>query len=158
MKKTLVVLARIALGAVFIVAAAPKIADPPSFAHMISNYGLLPGSAVNALALFLPWLEMLTGLTLITGWFGRTGSRIAAGLLFVFILAIGSNLARGHAVQCGCFDVHAAEKSHVARIGEMRWVLVRDAALLGLAACLGWIHEDRNIRAKFLRKSAREET
>jgi uncharacterized membrane protein YphA (DoxX/SURF4 family) len=157
MKRIFLLFARIGLGAVFVVAAAPKIADPPSFAHMMSNYRLLPAPAVNAFALFLPWLEMLTGLALISGVFRKTGVKFAAVLLVVFILAIGINLARGHAVQCGCFDVHAAEKSHARLIGEMKWVLARDAGLLALAAWLGLAHEDRQIRATFLRKSDVEE-
>jgi putative oxidoreductase len=156
MKRIFLLLARIGLGAVFVVAAAPKIADPPSFAHMMSNYKLLPAPAVNGFALFLPWLEMLTGLALASGVFWKTGAKFAAALLVVFILAIGINLARDHAVQCGCFDVHASEKSHPQLIGEMRWVLVRDAGLLALAAWLALSHEDRKIQAAFLRKSGAE--
>jgi len=41
----------IALGLFFVVAALPKLADPPSFAHMIYNYRLAPGSLVNLAAL-----------------------------------------------------------------------------------------------------------
>jgi len=153
MRRLVRLLGRFALGAVFIVAAGPKIADPPSFAHMMSNYRLLPAPAVNGFALFLPWLEMLTGLALVSGVFWRTGVKFAAALLAVFILAIGVNLARDRAVQCGCFDVHAAEKSHAQLIGEMKWVLARDAGLLALAAWLALSHEDPKIRAGLLRKS-----
>ena len=153
MKRILFFLARIALGAVFIAAAAPKIVDPPSFAHMMSNYKLLPAPVVNGFALFLPWLELLTGLALLTGVFRKTGVKFAATLLVVFIVAIGMNLARDHAVQCGCFDVHAAEKSHAQLIREMKWVLARDVGLLALTAWLGLAHEDRKIRANFLGRS-----
>src|SRR5258706_15776109 len=149
MKRILFLLARMALGAVFIIAAAPKIADPPSFAHMMSNYKLLPAPAVNGFALFLPWLEILAGLALVSGIFWRTAVKFAAALLVVFILAIGINPARDHAVQCGCFDVHAAEKTHAQLIGEMKWVLARDAGLLALAAWLALSHEDRKIRRAF---------
>src|SRR5207249_2923751 len=58
---------QIGLGAIFIVASLPKIADPPSFAHMIYNYRLLPGPLVNGLALLMPWVELLAGLALILG-------------------------------------------------------------------------------------------
>jgi uncharacterized membrane protein YphA (DoxX/SURF4 family) len=150
-------LARFALGAVFVVAAGPKIADPPSFAHMISNYLLLPPPAVNGFALFLPWLEMLTGIALISGVFWKTAAKFAAVLFLVFIVAIGVNLARDHAVQCGCFDVHAAEKSHAQLIGEMRWVVARDVGLLALTAWVAFSNEDRKRRGRHLRKSSREE-
>ncbi|MGH9441588.1 MAG: MauE/DoxX family redox-associated membrane protein [Thermoanaerobaculia bacterium] len=157
MKAIALLIGRVALGAVFVVAAVPKIADPPSFAHMISNYELLPAPAVNPVALFLPWLEFLTGLALATGVFGRTGAKLAAALLGVFIVAIGINLARGHLVQCGCFDVHAAEKSHAQLAREMYWVLARDLGLLALAAWLSQSHESAKRISRFLRKSQPEE-
>jgi putative oxidoreductase len=125
----LTVRVQIGLGLVFIVAAVPKIIDPPSFAHMIYNYRLLPGSAVNAFALVMPWIEILTGAALVLGVFVRTAAKAAGLLLLAFIFAIGANLARDNAVQCGCFDVHAAEKTHGELLGEMRGVVFRDAAL-----------------------------
>ncbi len=156
MKRVALLLGRVALGAVFLVAAGPKIADPPGFAHMVSNYLLVPAPAVNFLALFLPWIEMLAGIALVTGVFWRTGAKLSAALLVLFILAIGINLARDHAVQCGCFDVHAAEKSHAQLIGEMRWVVARDLGLLAVAVGLSLSKEDRRT-AGFLRESPREE-
>ena len=121
---------QIALGAIFVVAALPKIADPPSFAHMIYNYRLVPGPLVNALALVMPWVEILTGLALILGVWRREAAIVAGLLIVVFLAAIGWNLARGHAVDCGCFDVHAAGKSREEQLADMRWVLVRDVGIL----------------------------
>jgi len=129
-----VVAGRILLGAVFIVAAWPKIADPPAFAHMIANYRLFPAGLIHAAALVLPWLEMFSGLALVLGVAGRTAGKIVAALLVAFLISIGVNLARDRAVQCGCFDVHGPPKSHAQLIAEMRMVLLRDIALLGVAA------------------------
>lgn len=126
----LTVRVQIGLGAIFVVSSIPKISDPPSFAHMIYNYRLVPGFAVNALALVMPWVELLCGLALIVGVWPREAATLTGLLLFVFIVAIGINLARGHAVDCGCFDVHSAGKSPEELLSEMRWVLVRDAAIL----------------------------
>ena len=130
----LTVRVQIALGAIFVVAALPKVVDPPSFAHMIYNYRLVPGAAVNALALVMPWVEILVGLALILGVWPREAAALAGLLLLVFIAAIGLNLVRGHAVDCGCFDVHSAGKSREELVSEMRWVLIRDAAMLLLVA------------------------
>lgn len=121
---------QIGLGAVFIVAALPKIADPPSFAHMVWNYRLLPDQAVNLAALVLPWVEIFTGAALVLGVFRRAAAWICAALLVLFLGAIGINLARGRAVQCGCFDPHAANKSPEELRSEMFGVLLRDTALL----------------------------
>jgi hypothetical protein len=125
---------QIGLGAIFAFAAFPKIADPPSFAHMIYNYRLVPGPLVNAFALVMPWVELLAGLALILGIWRREAAVLVGLLLLVFIGAIAFDLARGHAVDCGCFDVHAAGKSREEQLSDMRWVLVRDAAMLLMVA------------------------
>lgn len=125
---------QIALGAVFVAAAIPKIADPPAFAHMIYNYRLTPGGLVNALALVMPWIELVVGILLIAGVWKREAALVAAAVLLVFLGAIGWNLARGHAVDCGCFDVRSAGKTPEQLLTEMKWVLLRDVGLLLLAA------------------------
>src|SRR5438128_2417845 len=100
-----------ALGAIFVAAAIPKIADPRSFAHMIYNYKLLPASLGNLAALWMPWVELLAGLALILGVWRRGATLLVGLLLVVFIGAIAINLARGHAIDCGCFDVRDAGKT-----------------------------------------------
>ena len=124
---------QIALGAVFVAAAIPKIADPPAFAHMIYNYRLLPGTLVNGLALVMPWIELLVGVLLVLGAWRREAALVAAVLLLVFLGAIGWNLARGHAIDCGCFDVRSAGKTPGELLAEMKWVMLRDVGLLLLA-------------------------
>jgi uncharacterized membrane protein YphA (DoxX/SURF4 family) len=125
---------QLALGAIFVAAAIPKILDPPAFAHMIYNYRLLPGIAVNALALFLPWLELATGLALVIGFWRRTAAGITGILLLVFIAALSINLLRGNPVNCGCFDLRAADKPRAELLAEMRWTILRDAGILFLVA------------------------
>src|SRR3954470_17948298 len=87
----LTVRVQIALGAIFIIAALPKIADPPSFAHMIYNYRLLPGSLINFSAMVMPWLELLCGLALIIGVWRKAALGLIALLLLLFIAAISVN-------------------------------------------------------------------
>ena len=126
----LTVRAQILLGVVFIVAALPKIADPPAFAHMIYNYRMLPGPLVNAAGLFLPWFELLSGVALVLGLWRRTATAAIGGLLVVFIAAISFNLMRGNPIDCGCFDVAAAGRSVEERFADMWWVIARDAGML----------------------------
>ena len=130
----LTVRTQIALGLFFVVAALPKIADPPSFAHMIYNYRILPGPLVNVSALVLPWAELLLGVGLICGIWRRTAAVLVGGLLVVFIVAISVNLLRGNAIDCGCFDVAAANLTREERIRDMWGVLVRDVGMLVLVA------------------------
>jgi hypothetical protein len=124
---------QIALGAVFVASAIPKLLDPPAFAHMIYNYRLLPGTLVNALALVMPWIELLVGVLLVLGAWRREAALVAALLLVVFLGAIGWNLLRGHAIDCGCFDVRSAGKTPGELLADMKWVMLRDVGLLLLA-------------------------
>lgn len=130
----LTVRVQIALGALFVAAALPKIVDPPAFAHMIYNYELVPGSLLNLMALFMPWLELLCGLALILGIWRRTAAVMVGALLLVFMVAIGINLVRDNAVNCGCFEVGSMNKTHDQLIDEMRWVVVRDILMLLMVA------------------------
>ena len=132
----LTVRVQIALGAIFVVAAWPKIADPPSFAHMIYNYHLVPSGFINASALIMPWVEMTAGLCLILGLWTRPARWIVAALLVVFIIAISINLFRGTAIDCGCFDTSAANKTYDERIRDMWIVVIRDAGMLLMCAQL----------------------
>lgn len=134
----LTVRVQIALGAIFVVAAWPKIADPPSFAHMIYNYRILPGALINITALVMPWLELLTGLCLILGIWTRSARWLVTAMLVVFMVAITVNLMRGNAIDCGCFDTSAAGKSYDEMMRDMWVVLIRDAGMLLMCAQLAW--------------------
>ena len=130
----LTVRTQIALGLFFVVAALPKIADPPGFAHMVYNYKMVPGPLVNAMALVLPWAELLMGVALIAGIWRKTAAALVGVLLVVFIVAISFNLLRGNAIDCGCFDVAAANLTREERFRDMWMVLLRDVGMLFLVA------------------------
>jgi uncharacterized membrane protein YphA (DoxX/SURF4 family) len=134
----LTVRVQIALGLFFVVAALPKLVDPPSFAHMIYNYRLVPGTFVNVMALAMPWLELLTGLALVLGIWTRTSAALVGALLLVFIAAISANLARGNAIDCGCFDVTAANRTVDERLADMRFAILRDVGMLLMVAQILW--------------------
>jgi uncharacterized membrane protein YphA (DoxX/SURF4 family) len=123
-------LLRFGMAAVFIAAALPKIAAPDLFAADIYNYQMLPAWAVNATALYLPWLELLVGGCLALGIWRRASAFVMAALMIVFMIALVSAALRGLDISCGCFEV-GAEGEH----GSMTWYVVRDMAFL-LAALL----------------------
>ena len=126
-------IARFGLGATFVYAAVAKIADPPSFAHEVFNYRILPGVAVNALALWLPWIELLAGIAVLSGFWPRGGVALLSAFLVVFIVAISINLARGRAIDCGCFGGKVTT-SDAQRFLDMKVAVARDIGLLILAA------------------------
>ena len=139
---------QIALGLFFVIAALPKIVDPPSFAHMIYNYRIVPPALLNLMALSMPWIELLSGLALILGIWRGTARTIIGAMLLTFIIAIGINLARGNAIDCGCFDVSSAGKTREERLADMKLVIFRDLGMLLMVAQLWWAsHElqDENV-------------
>jgi len=119
------------LGIVFIWASVDKIINPEQFAEMIYHYKILPELLIHAVAIFLSWLELITGTLLIFGLWERAGLIIFNLLIFVFMIALTSALLRGLDIHCGCFTVDPnAEK-------ELVMSLVRDIALLFIGtACL----------------------
>jgi putative oxidoreductase len=139
---------QIAVGLFFVIAALPKIVDPPSFAHMIYNYRIVPPALLNLMALVMPWIELLSGLALILGIWRGTARTIIGAMLLTFIIAISINLARGNAIDCGCFDVSSAGKTREERLTDMKLVIFRDLGMLLMVAQLWWAsHElqDENV-------------
>ena len=129
---------QLALGAIFVYAAFGKILDPPSFAHMIFNYRILPAGLINISALTMPWVELICGLCLILGVWVRPARWIIAAMLFVFIVAISINLLRQNPIDCGCFDVSAAGKTPEEQFRDMWIVVIRDLGMLLMCAQLWW--------------------
>lgn len=95
-------LARLVLAGVFLVAAAPKLADPTGFAAAIGNYRAFPDALVNLIATVVPALELVGALALLTPW-RRGGALLLAGLLLGFTVLLAVSLARGIDLDCGCF-------------------------------------------------------
>lgn len=139
---------QIALGLLFIAAALPKLVDPPSFAHMIYNYRLLPGGLVNPFALVLPWFELLCGVALVLGIWSRSAAAAVGFLLLIFVAAVSVNLLRGNAIECGCFDVHEAGKSVAGRLADMRWEVLRDLGMLAMAGQILFVTKERRVPAE----------
>ena len=135
---------QIALGAIFIIAALPKIADPPSFAHMIYNYRLVPSSLINISALAMPWVELLAGLPLILGVWKTAARNVVAIMLAVFIIAISINLFRDNAIDCGCFNVADRGKTHEQRIFDMKVDVFRDLGMLLMVGQLWWAKREED--------------
>ena len=112
-KGPLVILCRLVLGGVFIYASLDKIANPAEFAKAIGNYHVLPFGLENLLALFLPWLELLTGILLIAGIMVDGATILIISMNIVFIFAISQALARGISIECGCFSVSTEGGSYI---------------------------------------------
>ena len=144
-KYNLPLLARFILGVVFIYASLDKIADPVAFSTNIDNYHISPIAINNLAALILPWIELIIGLSLITGVFLDGASILTIGLLAFFIFIITQAYMRGISLECGCFKT-AVDPSLGDLKQEMLWRIFEDILFLVLAIIVYFRHAFREIK------------
>jgi putative oxidoreductase len=104
MRRSVVLVCRLALGATFLYAAASKVPDMATFAQDLANFRLLPPALVPYAASIVVGIEVVAGLALVTGFGARAGALVAASMLVVFIGALSQALLRGIDLRCGCFS------------------------------------------------------
>jgi hypothetical protein len=97
--------ARVIVGAVLVYAGATKAAAPAEeFALVIQSYSVVPLEVALPMAGLLPWLEMLVGWALLLGVEIPGAAAVAGAMFGMFLLALGSVVARGIPIpNCGCF-------------------------------------------------------
>lgn len=117
---------RLYLGGLFVYAAMYKINFTAEFASTIASYQIVPYFAVNSMAVFLPWMELLCGLMLIVGLRARAATLIIGGLLVLFTVAIVVTLLRDLPISCGCF--------HTVDDPISWWTVARDLTWVAMAA------------------------
>ena len=110
------------IGAVFIYAGASKAWDPVAFASDIQNFHVLSWPLGVRLAFYLPWLEILCGLALVTGCLRGGAVGILSALMIAFIALTIAARMRGIDLDCGCFGKATKNLPFV-------WHLVIDFAL-----------------------------
>lgn len=126
--RALMILGRLALGAVFVYAAYTKLRRPwMLFAFSINSYEVLPEQWVTLLARTLPWLELALGVLLMVGYRMRYVAAAASALLLVFFGVMLRAHFKGLGIDCGCFG-----------FGEKLGVrtLIRDGLLVTLSLAL----------------------
>lgn len=122
--RMLLILGRLALGAVFLYAAYTKLRQPwQLFAMSVNAYQLLPEWAVVVTARVLPWLELLVGALLLAGYQLRYVAAAATALLLCFFGLMLRSYFRGSGIDCGCFGVgEALSPQTLARDGLLLFV------------------------------------
>jgi uncharacterized membrane protein YphA (DoxX/SURF4 family) len=139
MRRGGLILARLALAAVFLWAAYAKLRDPwMIFAMEIDAMHIVPNSIVEFLARTIPWFELLLGLLLVIGIQMRYVASVATSLLAVFFTTLLVLYLRGFQGDCGCFGPGE-------QLGPK--TLARDGALLALSIWVTWAAFRRSERA-----------
>ncbi len=119
-KGLLLLLVRVFVGGLFIYAGVAKIISPSDFLNTVQGYQLLPYHAGAIVAVYLPWLELLCGGSLLIGVLSRGALLNLFILLTIFAGAIVSAWAKGiQLVSCGCFGVQSTEVNYPCHILEI---------------------------------------
>ncbi len=119
------------LGCVFLISGLAKISDPVRFLFTLRGFRLFPGMIEAFLAVYIPWLEFVLGLSMLLGLLSRTSSLMLAALNAGFIFAIGSVVARGIEVDCGCFGL-LADMLHLPDTADWKAIL-RNGIFIGMS-------------------------
>jgi putative oxidoreductase len=127
-------LLRLIVGGIFLISGLAKIADPVRFLLTLREFRLLPGVLESFFAVYLPWLEFLLGLCVVLGILHRTSALLIAVLNGFFIVAIGSVIARGIEVDCGCFGL-LADVLHLPDMADWK-AIVRDLVFMVMCVYL----------------------
>ena len=107
------IVARIALGAVFIVAGASKVASGPAWPSQAAQLGVAP-----PLATVVPWLELIVGASVAVGVGEPWPAVVALFALIAFTCVLVRTLRQGRRPPCACFGTWSAQPlgfGHVVR-------------------------------------------
>ena len=103
LKTWLTLLLRIGFAALLLLASGHKILHPYDFAESVANYRVLGPDPARWVAVWLPYLEALVGLLLLTGLWLDAAALLNALLMTAFLLLVTQAYARGLDIRCGCY-------------------------------------------------------
>jgi len=124
-------IARMGVGLLFVLAALPKLdtTNRREFLDVVMGYEILPAEFAASFSVWLPRLEVVTGISLLFGVFIPVMDCIGCLLLVMFIVAVSISLARGMSNRCGCLSPRA-------QLETVQWrITVRNLLLLTVLVC-----------------------
>lgn len=123
------------VGLAFAYAGVVKILDPEHFLSSILTYEIFSYGKAVAIALTVPWLEVLVALSLVFGFWRKGASLICGVMLMVFVILVVQAGLRGLSIDCGCYGSNRLESGfdYVIKVAQNVGLL----AMLGVAVFLG---------------------
>lgn len=122
-------LPRVGIAGIFIFSGFIKLADVKGFAHLISQYDLVPEPLLAPLAVGLPALELLAGLALLFEVPGALSAIFAMLIMFCTVLWYG--ILKDLDIDCGCFST-----AELRGQAGLRQALYRDFVMIALCGNL----------------------
>ena len=124
-----VVVARLAMGLVFIVASAAKITQPSAFAAIIREHGISRPVA-PVLAVLVIAAEFALGMSHLLGRLMTAAVAGAIALLLVFLGIVVNDLIHGRETPCGCFSPSDREPVSARTVVRLGTLIVVELLLL----------------------------
>jgi uncharacterized membrane protein YphA (DoxX/SURF4 family) len=94
---------RLAMAAILVFAAIPKLQDIDQSVRAVRAYRLLPEAVVPFVGTALPFLELVLAALLLVGVFTRLAAFIWLGMMAAFLVGVIWVWAKGYSIDCGCF-------------------------------------------------------
>ena len=129
---------RLTVAGLFTYAGVIKALDTQQFAFDVHHYELTSWTVSILVAVYLPWLEIFTGVALFIRRFYAGALLIAAALGLTFLAAVASAWWRGLDITCGCFG-RAENQTNFPRH------IALNLGILVAASLLAWL-EARRLR------------
>ncbi|MCB2148929.1 MAG: DoxX family membrane protein [Deltaproteobacteria bacterium] len=113
---------RLYIAGLFIYAGMVKINYSAEFAETIASYRMVPYWGVNAMAIIMPWIELIIGILLVGGVRVRSAIVVAGSFLVMFAVGIAVNLVWKAPIDCGCFHTLGETISWKTLMRDVIWV------------------------------------
>ena len=123
---------RFGFAAILLVAAWSKILNPFAFAENVVQYRVLSLNLSLWVAVFIPFLEAVVALLLVSGFFLRATVWINGLLMFVFWGLVMQAYFRGLDINCGCFTQRGESPIDMLKIGENTLFLILSVVFIWL--------------------------
>jgi putative oxidoreductase len=113
---------RLYIAGLFIYAGMVKINYTAEFAETIASYRLVPYWGINAMAVSMPWIELVSGILLLCGIRVRSAVVVIGSLLVMFTVGIAINLIWKAPIDCGCFHTLGDTISWKTFVRDLIWI------------------------------------
>lgn len=103
---TILFLGRMLIGLIFFYSGYTKLMEPAeNFQGAIAAYEIIPYALVPLIARVVPWIELIFGIFVLTGYLTRISSLVLAGMSVSFVvLILATQIMTGTVpADCGCF-------------------------------------------------------
>ena len=110
-------------------------------AYHARAFSIFPDLLERFFAVYIPWLELILGLCLLTGLLYRAAALLFALLISGFTVAILSVMARGIEIDCGCFGL-LADYLHLPDAADYKAV-IRNLVFLAMAHAIFYAKKSR---------------